>query len=343
MSEKPPLRRRGDGESIEASLRALIVDDDENYRFLLSSIVSRFGFTITAAADGTQALEILDIAPPFDLLLIDLEMPRVDGLGTITAIRADPRFSEAFAVMITAHDDVKTKIEALRLGYDDHISKASSELELSAKLSAARRVILRQKKLDTAVRELYGLATRDELTGLYNRRFFFNEAERMLSSGETINLIVLDLDDFKRVNDTFGHLAGDRMLRDVGKLLINHTRQGDVIARYGGDEFVMVVAGSTPAEVEALAHRLAHAFSEAKWTFGDVTFGISVTSGIGCSSLIAQPTLAKLLGAADRDLYKNKWLRQNPDIDPTLYEYDSTRDSQVIEFLQEVHSAVRRL
>lgn len=342
MPEKP-LRRRSDGEPYDASLRALIVDDDENYRFLVSSIVSRFGFTTASAADGTQALEILDVAPPFDLLLIDLEMPRANGLETIAAIRADPRFAEAFAVMITGHDDVATKIEALRLGFDDYISKASSELEITAKLSAARRVILRQKKLDNAVRELYGLATRDELTGLYNRRFFFNEAERTLTTDEPVSVVVFDLDDFKRVNDTFGHLAGDRILRDIGTLFINHTRHGDVIARYGGDEFVMLVSDGDPAAVEALSKRLEAAFAQLSWTFGDVTFGISVTSGIACSTLIAQPTLAQLLGAADRDLYKNKWVRRNPDIDPALYEYDNTRDAQVIEFLEEVRSASRRL
>src|SRR5437763_12503195 len=342
MSEKP-LRRRGDGELNDASLRALIVDDDENYRFFVSSIVSRFGFTTASAADGTQALEILDVAPPFDLLLIDLEMPRVDGLETITAIRADPRFADAFAVMITGHDDAPTKIEALRRGFDDYISKASSELEISAKLSAARRVILRQKKLDNAVRELYGLATRDELTGLYNRRFSFNEAARTLTTDEQVSLIVFDLDDFKRINDTFGHLAGDRILRDIGALFIDHTRHGDVIARYGGDEFVMLVSDGDPSAVEALSKRLEAAFTQLSWTFGDVTFGISVTSGIACSTLISQPTLAQLLGAADRDLYKNKWVRRNPDVDPSLYEYDNARDAQVIELLEEVRSAARRL
>jgi two-component system cell cycle response regulator len=342
MPDKP-LRRRADGEPGDLALRALIVDDDENYRFFLSSLVSRFGFSTATAGDGTQAIELLEVAPPFDLLLIDFEMPRVDGLAAITSIRANPRFSESFAVMVTGHNDVQTKIEALRLGYDDYISKSSSELEISAKLSAARRVILRQKKLDNAVRELYGLATRDELTGLYNRRFFFTEAERALSAGEAVNLIVFDLDDFKRVNDTFGHLTGDRVLRDIGTLFNNHTRHGDVTARYGGDEFVMLVGESKPPEVEALAHRLDKAFSELTWTLEDITFGVSVTNGIACSSLIAQPTLAQLLGAADRDLYKNKWLRRNPDVDPSLYEYDTTRDAQVVEFLNEVHSAVRRM
>ena len=342
MPEKP-LRRRSDGEPNEPSLRALIVDDDENYRFFLSTVVKRFGFATTSASNGTQAIEILHNSPPFDFLLIDYEMPNGDGLETIAAIRGDERFSDAFAVMITARNDVQTKIEALRLGYDDYINKSASELEISAKLSAARRLVVRQKRLDNAVRELYGLATRDELTGLYNRRFFFEEADRMLGAGEGINLIVFDLDDFKRVNDTFGHLAGDQMLRDIGRLFISSTRHEDVVARYGGDEFVLLVGGSQPSEVEALAKRLAAALAGTKWTFGDVTFSITISFGIACSSLIAQPALSQLIGTADRDLYKNKWVRRNPDSDPRLYEYDSTRDSEVIEFLREVHSAVRRV
>jgi diguanylate cyclase (GGDEF)-like protein len=337
-----PLRRRNDGEPTEPLLRALIVDDDENYRFFIASAVARFGFAAVSANDGAQALEILASSPPFDLLLVDFEMPRVNGLETIAAIRADDRFADAFAVMITGRDEVQIKIEALRSGYDDYISKSASELEISAKLSAARRLVLRQKKLDNAVRELYGLATRDELTGLYNRRFFFHEADRMLGCGETVNLIVFDLDEFKRVNDTFGHLAGDRILRDIGTLFTTRTRHEDIVARYGGDEFVMLVTALGPDEVEGVAQRLAGAFANLAWTFGDVTFSISVSSGIACSSLIAQPTLAQLLGAADRDLYKNKWVRRNPDRDPSLYEYDSTRDAQVIEFMREVHSAIRR-
>jgi diguanylate cyclase (GGDEF)-like protein len=343
MSDKP-LRRRSDAEPSEPALRALIVDDDENYRLFLSAVVSRFGFAAVSATDGEHALEILASSPQFELLLIDFEMPRQNGLQAIAAIRADDRFADAFAVMITARDDVQTKIDALRLGYDDHITKGSSELEITAKLSAARRVVLRQKKLDNAVRELYGLATRDELTGLYNRRFFFSEAERMLGADETINLIFFDLDEFKRVNDTFGHHAGDRMLRDIGTMFTSRTRHEDIVARYGGDEFVMLVPGLSPSEVEFVAKRLANALAELTWTFGDVTFGISVSSGIACSSLIAQPTLTQLLGAADRDLYKNKWLRRNPDLDPSLYEYDdSTRDGQVFEFMQEVDSAEKRI
>lgn len=342
MSDKP-LRRRSDAEPAEPNLRALVVDDDENYRLFLSAVGSRFGFATVSATDGEQALEILNSSPLFDLLLIDFEMPRQNGLQTIALVRSDDRFADAFAVMITAREDVQTKIDALRLGYDDYITKGSSELEITAKLSAARRVVLRQKKLDNAVRELYGLATRDELTGLYNRRFFFSEAERMLDADETINLIFFDLDEFKHVNDTFGHHAGDRILHDIGTMFTNRTRHEDIVARYGGDEFVMLVPALAPSEAEFVAKRLAGALAELTWTFGEETFHMSVSSGIACSSLIAQPTLPQLLGAADRDLYKNKWLRRNPDLDPSLYEYDSTRDGQVFEFTQEVDSAVKRV
>src|SRR6185295_7303334 len=113
----------------------------------------------------------------------------------------------------------------------DFITKSDSELAVAAKLSAARRLVSRQRRLDNAVRELYGLATCDELTGLYNRRFFFAETDRMLAEGRGVNLVLFDLDDFKGINDTFGHMAGDRILRDIGSMFMSRTRRDDLVAR----------------------------------------------------------------------------------------------------------------
>jgi len=337
-----PLRRRSDYEPSEpAALRALVVDDDENYRFFLATLVARFGFVATTASDGVKALDTIADTPPFDLLLVDFEMPRMNGLDFIAQVRADDRYADVHAVMITAREDVQTKISALRLGYDDFLMKSDSEVEIAAKLSAARRLVTRQRRLDAAVRELYGLATRDELTGLYNRRFFFSEADRLLAENRVVNFVLFDLDDFKAINDTFGHPAGDRILRDIGSMFMTRTRRADLVARYGGDEFLMLVLDLPPSEVALLAVRIAAELSSHEWSFDDATFAVNVSFGVACSSLLEQPSIAQLLGAGDRDLYKNKWLRKHPDVDPSLYEYDTTRDALVIEFMRD-HKFTRR-
>ena len=325
----PPFRRRTDLEAGDAPpLRALLVDDDEQYRAYLKVMVRRLGFDVTTAGDGAEAVGLLRECQAWDLLIVDCEMPRMNGLEFIAAMRRDPACSDTYAMMLTGRTDVETKIVALREGFDDFLVKSSADIEIIAKLGAARRLISRQRRLDATVRELYGLATRDELTGLFNRRFFFSEADRLLADGVEVSLLFFDLDDFKRINDTFGHLAGDRILRDVGALFLRRTRHEDLIARYGGDEFVMLLTRMRLEEVEAFAARVSREISGMQWTFGTETFSVGVTTGYASSQFLADATIAQLLSAGDRDLYKNKWLRQNPGLDPGLYEYDDRQSER---------------
>jgi diguanylate cyclase (GGDEF)-like protein len=240
-------------------------------------------------------------------------MPGMNGLELIASLRASQRCADMYALMVTAHTDLETKVAALRLGFDDFIAQSTTgDTEMIAKLGAARRLVQRQRRLDLAVRELYGLATRDELTGLFNRRYFHAEAERMLAEGCNINLALFDLDDFKRINDNYGHLAGDQILRDVGALFLRDTRADDLVARYGGDEFVLVTAQATLGEILALAGRLAEAIGRLRWTFDDHAVSIGASAGVASSTLLETPALATLLAVCDRDLYKNKWLRAHP-------------------------------
>jgi len=328
------LRRRSDAPADQSGpLRALIVDDHEGYRGYIASVVQRFGFQVRECGDGAEALQALHDEPHFHLLVVDCEMPRMSGLALIGAVRAQEQYADAYAVMLTAREDRETKLAALRLGFDDFMHKSASDEEITAKVAAARRIVVRQQKRDEAVRELYGLATRDELTGLFNRRFFFAEAERMLTYGTVVNLVFFDLDEFKVINDTLGHLAGDRILRDIGSLFLRRTRHEDLIARYGGDEFVMLIPTLSPEEVEVLSDRIAVEIGAAQWTFGTEILAVGVTTGMACSSLLERPSVAQLLSAGDRDLYKNKWIRKNPDEDPSLYEYDTGRDAHVVELL----------
>lgn len=308
-----PLRRRTDTDaSALPPLRALVAEDDDNYAAYLGVLLRRFGFEVTTTGNGSAALAAAREAP-FDVAVIDCEMPGMNGLELIGSLRASQRCADMYALMVTAHTDLETKVAALRLGFDDFITKSTTgDTEMIAKLGAARRLVQRQRRLDLAVRELYGLATRDELTGLFNRRYFYAEAERMLAEGCNINIALFDLDDFKRINDNYGHLAGDQILRDVGALFLRSTRADDLVARYGGDEFVLVTAQATLAELMSLAGRLDDEIGRLRWTFNEQTGGIGATSGVASSTLLEAPTLATLLAVCDRDLYKNKWLHAHP-------------------------------
>ena len=318
-----PLRRRNDlppDPSAEPS-RVLIVEDDENFAVWLSSIARRLGLAVTVATNGVDALKKL-AAAHFDLLISDFEMPRKDGLALIAEVRANPEWSGLYAVMLTAHDELSVKVTALTLGYDDFLAKGCTEVEVVAKVAAARRILARQRALDADAREWRDIANRDELTRVATRRFFFEEAERHIAANDNIAVVLFDVNDFKKINDDYGHLAGDRVLRDMGALFLRRTRSDDVIARYGGDEFVLLVLNLTVDETRAVAERLAVELSSLQWHEGAATLQASVTIGLGCSSLIPGATIHQLLEAADRELYANKWLQKHPaTTPPEAYEY----------------------
>lgn len=330
----PPFRRKSDLErQDQTTLRALVVEDDPAYGEYVATLTRRFGFNITIAQNGIDALGIIETGAHFDLVIADWQMPGITGIDLIEVLRGRESSADVYALMLTTHENTDARIRALRAGYDDFVSKSAGELEISEKLNAARRLVTRQKRLDATVRELYGLATRDELTGVYNRRFFFNDAERLLAEGRQVDLVFIDLDNFKIVNDTWGHLAGDRVLRDVGDVFSRATRDEDIVARYGGDEFVMLVVDSPAEAVEALTQRFANEIEALQWSFNGTPVFVGVTTGFARSSLLERPTVTQLITAGDRDLYKNKWLRKHPDVDPSLYEYDRNREAHVVDLV----------
>src|SRR5260221_4037171 len=171
-----PGRRRSDLEGSEsAALRALIVDDEEDARMYLSARLRRLGFVVTFANDGADAADHV-ASEAFDLLVIDCEMPRMNGIQLVEHVRKSEHCTDSYALMLTARTDVETKIAALRAGFDDFLVKTMEEPEIIARLGAARRLIVRQRRLDAAVREVYGLGTRHGLTSLLYRRLLFAQA-----------------------------------------------------------------------------------------------------------------------------------------------------------------------
>ena len=290
------------------SLKALVVHDDVKYRDYLATLARRLGFAAEEASDGEGALESL-ARTPTDLILVDHEIPRVSGVDLISRVRSHDEAKDIYAVMLTGSNDVEQKLSALAAGFDDFLAKSSPEEELVAKIDAARRIVARQRALAEEMQQMYGLAMHDELTGVFNRRFLLDEIGRLLKDGAKIGLVLFDLDDFKIVNDSFGHLAGDRVLRDLGALFHGTTRPEDLIARYGGDEFVLIARDAGASELTCIAERLAGEIRRLKWVAGETTFGINVTSGVATSRDGTSPL--ELLEAVDRDLYRNKGSRKS--------------------------------
>lgn len=320
---RPPDRRQDAAREASEPLRILLVDDDVNYRTYVAALTRRLGFWVDTADDGQACLDRL-LHGTYDMAIIDHEMPRLTGIETISRIRANDASKTLYTVMLTSREDVDTKLTALDAGFDDFLTKTSSEREIVAKLTAGRRLAARQRTMDLAIRDLYGLATRDDLTGAFNRRFFISEAERMLTEGVVVNVVLLDLDDFKHVNDTYGHLAGDQVLRDIATALHTHTRVEDVVARFGGDEFVIAVPHLDVPALERICERLSRAVAAIEWPAADATFRVGASAGIASSRLLDAPTLVQLMTAADRDMYKTKWLRKHPGVRPELYEYPAS-------------------
>lgn len=318
------LRRKTDTDGVpptNLSVRVLIVEDDDAYRIYLRTLVRRLGCTAVTAVDGTDALAKLGGAT-FDLLLSDLEMPKLNGLDLIAHVRVHPTASTIYAVMITSRGDEQSKVAALTRGFDDFLPKSCSDVEVAARIGAAGRLLARQRALDAEVLRWRTLAERDELTNVATRRTFVERTAEKLVDERDVAVVMLDLDSFKAINDTNGHLAGDRILRDVGALFLSRTRRDDVVARYGGDEFVFLVADVTLEEATVFADRLTSDVAQLTWLGGTDTLRITATAGIAHSTLLAAPSVDLLLDAADRDLYAKKFLRKNPRAESEeVYEY----------------------
>ncbi|HEX6098088.1 MAG TPA: diguanylate cyclase [Thermoanaerobaculia bacterium] len=308
----PIDRRKPRPDDDPQPLRLLVVDDDASSRACIAAVTRRIGFAVDAVAGGGAALEAL-ASGAYDAVLIDHEMPYMTGIEVVARLRAADATKGIYAVMLTAHEDVGTKVAALDAGFDDFVSKSCPDVEMVAKLSAARRVAARQRTMNATIRELYGLATRDELTGLFNRRFFTAEVERLLAQDTPVGVILFDVDDFKVVNDTHGHLAGDQVLRDIGALFHRSTRPEDIVARLGGDELVMAIPMADLRLIAGIARRVARDVRGLQWIAGQAAFSIGISTGVASSALLTRPTLSGLLDAADRDLFKSKWLRKHPE------------------------------
>ena len=240
--------------------RILLVDDDELVLAHLSELVRAAGFEVRAVGDGATALAFLEqhFTP---IVITDLDMPAMDGLALCRAIRRQAWPGYVYILLLTVHDGESDILAGLEAGADDYLSKRTSAAQLVARLHTAQRILGLEQALKTELEERRRQSLSDPLTGAHNRRYFdqhlLRDFKRAQRGGGPLSLLMLDIDHFKRVNDRFGHAAGDAVLQEVvRRIAACLPRETDWCARVGGEEFVVVLENTPLAGAAQVAERI---------------------------------------------------------------------------------------
>jgi two-component system, cell cycle response regulator len=294
--------------------RVLIVDDHPDNVEVIRVRLEARGYRTTCASDGEEALRLVAESPP-DLILLDVMMPHMDGNEVARRIKADETLPFIPIIMQTALDSTQSKVKGLSSGADGYITKPIDFAELEARVEAMLRIKTLEKKLTVANTRLTELSITDELTGLYNRRrldgLLTEMFEHSLRLHEPLAVAMFDIDHFKRVNDTHGHPAGDRVLAQVARLLRNAVRDIDRLGRYGGEEFMVLLPGTVPDAAVTFAERVRQEVETHQFEFDDGVLSRTLSVGVAGWPYPRIHTQQQLVKAADQSLYVAKSLGRN--------------------------------
>ena len=295
-------------------MKILIAEDDTVSRLLLNATLKKLGHEVLAMENGRDAWSAWQ-EEHFPLLISDWMMPHVDGLELCRLIRAKGRTEYTYIILLTALGGKGSYLAGMEAGADDFITKPFDEEQLSARLRVAKRILDLQAALLESQGALRIQATYDALTGLWNRAAILEamhlELNRAARKGLDLAVIMADLDHFKQVNDTYGHIAGDAVLREAASRMHRALRPYDQIGRYGGEEFLMIVPECTEEAAMIVANRICRCVSSDAIRVPEGMIRITSSLGVTVNHHGLCTDSNMLIRAADAALYRAKHKGRN--------------------------------
>jgi two-component system, cell cycle response regulator len=296
-------------------VKILIADDSIVSRHLLEATLRKWGYDVVVACDGTEALEILQREDTPALAILDWMMPGMTGPEVCRRIRQRRSEPYTYILLLTSKSQKEDLIEGMEAGADDYITKPFDQHELQVRLRAGTRLVDLQAELLAAREALREQATRDSLTHLWNRNSILEILGRELARAEregcSVGVVMVDLDHFKNVNDTHGHLAGDAVLCEAARRMQNGIRQYDAIGRYGGEEFLILLPGCDETNSFNQADRLRRIIGQTEMSVNDTALLLTASFGVTAALPGGNWDSETLIRRADEALYVAKKLGRN--------------------------------
>jgi diguanylate cyclase (GGDEF)-like protein len=303
---------------MQEQFKVLLVEDSRTQALRFQFMLEAHGFEAVVASNGLEALEHLK-REYFPIIITDWVMPEMDGVELCQTIRSRKYDGYVFIFLVTSKDDPNDIVAGLQAGADDYLTKPVSELELMARLNTAKRIIDLERSLKKRNEEVLHLSVTDALTEVHNRSYFNTQCPsfiaRSVRSRKPVSCMICDVDHFKNVNDTYGHLAGDRVLQAFAACLKQQVRQGlDLLVRYGGEEFVFVLSDTDSEGSLIAAERMRQSIEQLSIDWEGQT--IEITASFGVVTYLPQTighllSVEQLMAAADQALYSAKEAGRN--------------------------------
>jgi diguanylate cyclase (GGDEF)-like protein len=296
------------------TFRVLVADDSPVARKLIENALPPDRFRILFAKTGHEALALFAEHSP-GVVITDWLMPDLTGIELCGRLRTAFRDRFIYIILLTGVSEKSDVVKGLQAGADDYLTKPFHRDELLARTEVGKRIVELHREIETKNRLLEQLALTDDLTGLPNRRAIEQWGTRQLSGAVRHNFafsaVLADLDQFKSINDIYGHDAGDIVLKRFAAILKANTRQSDICGRIGGDEFLLVVTHAELGGVQVAVERIRHQIEAERFTFGNRTVGVTASFGIATFRCGEAPDFGRLVGQADVVLYSAKRLGRN--------------------------------